>query len=206
STTTSVSKALALFLSLSFSTTPPLHVRYIEKKTLLCSNWVGLGILSSVGLGTDTFLLYLVRTIVTLAAYECGSVDFPESPYPDQIVCSLQNAPALGSHVEQVGVEAAWGAGTAIGELPPYFMARAARMSDHRFEEILDQTLDFVNRGKVAVQKLIQRVGFFGILACASFHKFQIHCFDLAGITSTLEKAVIKMHIQVNRCLSYMNS
>lgn len=42
---------------------PPVqHVRYIEKKTLLCSNWVGLGILSSVGLGTDTFLLYLVRT------------------------------------------------------------------------------------------------------------------------------------------------
>lgn len=40
------------------------------------------------------------------------------------------------------------GAGRAIGELPPYFMARAARVSgaepDHedynRFEEILDQT------------------------------------------------------------------
>ena len=40
------------------------------------------------------------------------------------------------------------GAGTAIGELPPYFMARAARLSGadpddedyQRFEEILDQT------------------------------------------------------------------
>ena len=34
-----------------------------------------------------------------------------------------------------------WGAGTAIGELPPYFMARAARLSgadldDDEFEEI----------------------------------------------------------------------
>lgn len=156
------------------------YVRYMEKKSLWCAYWVGLGILSSVGLGTGlhTFLLYLGPHIasVTLAAYECGSVDFPEPPYPDQIVCPQQEAPAPGA--EQVGVEAAgadglvgsaaiqgsislwtiiskvrleacmWGAGTAIGELPPYFMARAARLSGanpddedyQRFEEMLDQT------------------------------------------------------------------
>lgn len=44
---------------------------------------------------------------MTLAAYECGSVDFPEPPYPDQIVCPQQEAPAPGSDAEQVGVEAA---------------------------------------------------------------------------------------------------
>ena len=47
--------------------------------------------LSSVGLGTGlhTFLLYLGPHIasVTLAAYECGSTDFPSPPYPDSIVC-----------------------------------------------------------------------------------------------------------------------
>ncbi|XP_041807575.1 vacuole membrane protein 1-like isoform X1 [Chelmon rostratus] len=228
------------------------YVRYMEKKTLWCAYWVGLGILSSVGLGTGlhTFLLYLGPHIasVTLAAYECGSVDFPEPPYPDQIVCPQQEAPAPGSDAEQVGVEAAgadgavgsvaiqgsislwtiiskvrleacmWGAGTAIGELPPYFMARAARLSGadpddedyQRFEEMLDQTesaQDFATRAKVAVQKLIQRVGFFGILACASIPN---PLFDLAGITcghflvpfwtffgaTLIGKAVIKMHIQ----------
>ncbi|XP_030293537.1 vacuole membrane protein 1-like isoform X1 [Sparus aurata] len=228
------------------------YVRYMEKKTLWCAYWVGLGILSSVGLGTGlhTFLLYLGPHIasVTLAAYECGSVDFPEPPYPDQIVCPQQEAPAPGSDAQQVGVEAAgvdelvgsaaihgsislwtiiskvrleacmWGAGTAIGELPPYFMARAARLSGadpddedyQRFEEILDQTQsaqDFATRAKVAVQKLIQRVGFFGILACASIPN---PLFDLAGITcghflvpfwtffgaTLIGKAVIKMHIQ----------
>ncbi|XP_031166719.1 vacuole membrane protein 1 isoform X1 [Sander lucioperca] len=225
------------------------YVRYMEKKTLWCAYWVGLGILSSVGLGTGlhTFLLYLGPHIasVTLAAYECGSVDFPEPPYPDQIVCPQQNSPAPDSDAEQVGVEAAaavgsaaiqgsislwtiiskvrleacmWGAGTAIGELPPYFMARAARLSGtdpddedyQRFEEILDQTQstqDFATRAKVAVQKLIQRVGFFGILACASIPN---PLFDLAGITcghflvpfwtffgaTLIGKAVIKMHIQ----------
>ncbi|KAM9347975.1 vacuole membrane protein 1-like isoform 2-T2 [Symphorus nematophorus] len=229
------------------------YVRYMEKKTLWCAYWVGLGILSSVGLGTGlhTFLLYLGPHIasVTLAAYECGSVDFPEPPYPDQIVCPQQEAPAAGSDAEQVGVEAAgvdglvgsaraiqgsislwtiiskvrleacmWGAGTAIGELPPYFMARAARLSganpddeDYQgFEEMLDQTesaQDFATRAKVAVQKLIQRVGFLGILACASIPN---PLFDLAGITcghflvpfwtffgaTLIGKAVIKMHIQ----------
>lgn len=39
------------------------YVQYLEKKFLWCAYWVGLGILSSVGLGTGlhTFLLYLVR-------------------------------------------------------------------------------------------------------------------------------------------------
>lgn len=50
--------------------------------------WVGLGVLSSVGLGTGlhTFLLYLGPHIasVTLAAYECNSLDFPRPPYPDE--------------------------------------------------------------------------------------------------------------------------
>ncbi|CAJ1064617.1 vacuole membrane protein 1-like isoform X1 [Xyrichtys novacula] len=229
------------------------YVRYMEKKTLWCAYWVGLGILSSVGLGTGlhTFLLYLGPHIasVTLAAYECGSVDFPEPPYPDQIVCPQQEAPAPGSDAGSVGVEAAgadgvvgsaavqgsislwtiiskvrleacmWGAGTAIGELPPYFMARAARLSGvdpddedyQRFEEMLDDETqsaqDFPSRAKVAVQKLIQRVGFFGILACASIPN---PLFDLAGITcghflvpfwtffgaTLIGKAVIKMHIQ----------
>ncbi|XP_072772944.1 vacuole membrane protein 1 isoform X3 [Taeniopygia guttata] len=147
------------------------YVRYMEKKFFWCAYWVGLGILSSVGLGTGlhTFLLYL-------------------------------------------------GAGTAIGELPPYFMARAARLSGaepddeeyQEFEEMLEHAetaQDFASRAKVAVQNLVQKVGFFGILACASIPN---PLFDLAGITcghflvpfwtffgaTLIGKAVIKMHIQ----------
>uniref|UniRef100_I3KLW3 Vacuole membrane protein 1 n=1 Tax=Oreochromis niloticus TaxID=8128 RepID=I3KLW3_ORENI len=203
------------------------YVCYMEKKTLWCAYWVGLGILSSVGLGTGlhTFLLYLGPHIasVTLAAYECGSVDFPEPPYPEQIVCpqqeTLQGKVSLWTILSKVRLEACmWGAGTAIGELPPYFMARAARLSGtepddedyQEFEEMLDQAeaaQDFSSRAKVAVQKLIQRVGFFGILACASIPN---PLFDLAGITcghflvpfwtffgaTLIGKALIKMHIQ----------
>ncbi|XP_070290369.1 vacuole membrane protein 1 isoform X1 [Salvelinus sp. IW2-2015] len=225
------------------------YVQHMEKRFLWCAYWVGLGILSSVGLGTGlhTFLLYLGPHIasVTLAAYECGSVDFPEPPYPEQVICpqeevllggteavaqagveglagvaaAVQGSISLWTIVSKVRLEACmWGAGTAIGELPPYFMARAARLSGEEpddedyeeFGELLEQaetSQDFATRAKLAVQKMVQRVGFFGILACASIPN---PLFDLAGITcghflvpfwtffgaTLIGKAIIKMHIQ----------
>ena len=110
-----------------------------------------------------------------------------------------------------------WGAGTAIGELPPYFMARAARLSgdedpDNEDLEELDELLhsestDLFTRAKKAVPKIVERVGFFGILLFASIPN---PLFDLAGITcghclvpfwtffgaTLIGKAVVKMHIQ----------
>uniref|UniRef100_A0AAR2KTC2 Vacuole membrane protein 1 n=1 Tax=Pygocentrus nattereri TaxID=42514 RepID=A0AAR2KTC2_PYGNA len=160
---------------------------------------------------------------VTLAAYECGSVNFPEPPYPAQIICPeeevVQDSVSLWTIMSKVRLEACmWGAGTAIGELPPYFMARAARLSGagpddedyEEFEEMLEQAQsaqDFATRAKLAVQNLVQKVGFLGILACASIPN---PLFDLAGITcghflipfwtffgaTLIGKAVIKMHIQ----------
>ncbi|XP_073429079.1 vacuole membrane protein 1 isoform X2 [Dendrobates tinctorius] len=160
---------------------------------------------------------------VTLAAYECNSVNFPEPPYPDEIICpdeeTVDGAITLWTIISKVRLEACmWGAGTAIGELPPYFMARAARLSGaepddeeyEEFEEMLEhaQTAqDFASRAKLAVQNLVQKVGFLGILACASIPN---PLFDLAGITcghflvpfwtffgaTLIGKAIIKMHIQ----------
>uniref|UniRef100_A0A915HX85 Uncharacterized protein n=1 Tax=Romanomermis culicivorax TaxID=13658 RepID=A0A915HX85_ROMCU len=63
----------------------------LERKASWWIYWIFLGILSSVGLGTGlhTFLLYLGPHIaaVTLAAYECQTLRFPEPPYPNQILC-----------------------------------------------------------------------------------------------------------------------
>lgn len=136
---------LVLLLSVVAYHSPGPHqalVVDIEKQVLWCLYWLGLGVLSSVGLGTGlhTFLLYLGPHIaaVTLAAYECGTLDFPSPPYPDSIICppeekssAAQLIPVtLWSIMSKVRLEAMmWGAGTALGELPPYFMARAARLS-----------------------------------------------------------------------------
>lgn len=78
-----------------------------------------------------------------------------------------------------------WGAGTALGELPPYFMARAARLSGYDpddaedlkdFEELqkkreLGEKLNLFEKLKLGMERIVERVGFFGILACASVSK-----------------------------------
>jgi vacuole membrane protein 1 len=75
-----------------------------------------------------------------------------------------------------------WGAGTALGELPPYFMARAARLSGYdpedaedlqEFEELqkkreLGEKLNLFEKLKLGMERIVERVGFLGILACAS--------------------------------------
>ncbi|XP_055935579.1 vacuole membrane protein 1-like isoform X2 [Argiope bruennichi] len=206
------------------------HQKYVvrvEKEILRCAYWIGLGVLSSVGLGTGlhTFVLYLGPHIaaVTLAAYECNSLDFPQPPYPDEIICpegdSSNNIISILAIMSKVRLEAfMWGLGTALGELPPYFMAKAARLSgqdpdDEDFEELLQLKRNkpgeqsFYDRAKLTIQNLVERVGFFGILACASIPN---PLFDLAGITcghflvpfwtffgaTLIGKAIIKMHIQ----------
>jgi membrane protein YqaA with SNARE-associated domain len=136
-----------------------------------------------------------------------------------------------------------WGFGTALGELPPYFMARAARISgmnteDEELEEFADLlqrkkkadpstlVLDLIfipseskficefnfqswlERGKLWIEDLVEKVGFWGILACASIPN---PLFDLAGITcghflvpfttfftaTVIGKAIVKTHLQM---------
>lgn len=66
------------------------YMLQLELHVLWGLYWIGLGILSSVGLGTGlhTFLLYLGPFIasVTLAAFTCDSVNFPAPPYPNEYV------------------------------------------------------------------------------------------------------------------------
>lgn len=144
------------------------------------------------GTGLHTFVLYLGPHIaaVTMAAYECGGLNFPQPPYPDQIICpttvdALWTVGILNI-MKKVRVESMlWGAGTALGELPPYFMARAARISrqSHKNEEndqdelkelealeALEsgENISFVIRAKLAMKHFVQKAGFLGILACAS--------------------------------------
>ena len=58
-----------------------------------------------------------------------------------------------------------WGAGTAIGELPPYFMARAARLSGH---DDFDVETESSGAWAQLIKKTVEKAGFWGILVCAS--------------------------------------
>ncbi|XP_058791700.1 vacuole membrane protein 1 isoform X2 [Phymastichus coffea] len=225
---------LTLFFALARLSGPQQELfKTWEAQVRWCLYWIGLGVLSSVGLGTGlhTFVLYLGPHIaaVTMAAYECGALNFPEPPYPDQIICPTTVdktwAVTIFNIMSKVRIEAImWGAGTALGELPPYFMARAARTSrqssrDQEFDqdelkelealEALEsgENVPIIMRAKLAMKHFVQKAGFLGIMACASIPN---PLFDLAGLTcghylipfwtffgaTLLGKAIIKMHIQ----------
>uniref|UniRef100_A0A182T6R0 Vacuole membrane protein 1 n=1 Tax=Anopheles maculatus TaxID=74869 RepID=A0A182T6R0_9DIPT len=114
---------------------------------------------------------------------------------PDDNVPKNLIIPSLWSIMAKVRYEAfLWGAGTALGELPPYFMAKAARLSGNNAEELENlqeleklqkrkekgEKIGLFDKGKLMMEDIVERVGFFGILLCASIPN---PLFDLAGIT-----------------------
>eukprot|EP01017_Pseudomicrothorax_dubius_P011695 TRINITY_DN1441_c0_g1_i1.p1 TRINITY_DN1441_c0_g1~~TRINITY_DN1441_c0_g1_i1.p1 ORF type:complete len:402 (-),score=94.10 TRINITY_DN1441_c0_g1_i1:129-1334(-) len=204
-------------------------VSYLEDIAFFVIWWVGLGVASSIGFGTGlhTFVLYLGPHIakVTMIANECGYLPkmlpsrwrfslFDDCPTP------TENSLSIVDILFMVQLEALlWGLGTAIGELPPYFVARAARLSGKdEIEEIAQleeemktknmSELPFMERAKIYIYKGLQKYGFLTVMLCASIPN---PLFDLAGLTcghflipfrtfftaTSLGKAVIKVHIQM---------
>lgn len=103
---------------------------------------------SFIGSGLHTFVLYLGPHIAlfTLKATLCGRVDLKSAPYdtiqlkrvpswldrscsefgPPLMISAAGSRVPLTSILPQVQLEAIlWGIGTALGELPPYFISRA---------------------------------------------------------------------------------
>ncbi|KAJ0982302.1 hypothetical protein J5N97_010557 [Dioscorea zingiberensis] len=205
--------------------------------------WLALGVASSIGLGSGlhTFVLYLGPHIAlfTIKAMKCGRVDLKSAPY-DTI--QLKKGPSWlekdcfefgpplypstpGSLVKipvsillpHVQLEAVlWGIGTALGELPPYFISSAARMSGNKLdamEELDTSSKDdgfvsaFLKQLKRWLLTHAQHLNFFTILILASVPN---PLFDLAGImcgqfgipfwkfflATLIGKAIIKTHIQ----------
>ncbi len=174
------------------------------------------------GSGLHTFVLYLGPHIakVALAATTCHSLDFAtwgENAYQ----CTPQPADSASAASVTLWtiflkIQMAcflWGAGTAIGELPPYFMSRAAAQAGEKMAELNDIHGDeakaetLMDRAKVFILAALQKYGFWAILACASIPN---PLFDLAGLAcghfgvpfftffgaTFIGKAVVKAHGQ----------
>ncbi|CAE5956614.1 unnamed protein product [Arabidopsis arenosa] len=214
------------------------HVKHLEELseyTRFGLWWIFLGVASSIGLGSGlhTFVLYLGPHIAlfTIKAMQCGRVDLKSAIY-DTI--QLKRSPSwldkpchefgspvfssgvpLSSILPQVQIEAIlWGLGTALGELPPYFISRAASLSGGKMEELETCSGDDngfiakrVNQIKGWLLSHSQYLNFFTILILASVPN---PLFDLAGImcgqfekpfwefflATLIGKAIIKTHIQ----------
>ncbi|CAK8539157.1 unnamed protein product [Lathyrus sativus] len=207
--------------------------------------WVALGVASSIGLGSGlhTFVLYLGPHIAlfTIKAMQCGRVDLKSAPYdtiqlkrgpswldkdcsqfgPPLFLSEYGSRVPLSSILPQVQVEAVlWGLGTAIGELPPYFISRAARLSGSKvdgMEELDSDDKGVLNQIKCWFLSHTQHLNFFTILVLASVPN---PLFDLAGImcgqfgvpfwnfflATLIGKAIIKTHIQTVFIISVCNN
>ncbi|KAG4179601.1 hypothetical protein ERO13_A10G114700v2 [Gossypium hirsutum] len=134
------------------------HVEEVSRYVRFGLWWIVLGVASSIGLGSGlhTFVLYLGPHIAffTIKAMQCGRTDLKSAPYdtiqlksgpswldkscgefgPPLFSSSQGSRVPISSILPQVQMEATlWGLGTALGELPPYFISRAASLSGGKF-------------------------------------------------------------------------
>lgn len=161
--------------------------------------WFGLGVLSSIGLGTGMHsgILFLFPHIfrIVSASKACPSMDFDATCDMWWQDCSMEcNTPAA----EMKGVEASfmqcvmaclipamlWGGGTATGEIPPYAISRAAALSgqvDEELEEMMGETKgeDPFSKMKAWMVDFVEKHGFMGILVMSAWPNA---AFDLVGI------------------------
>jgi membrane protein YqaA with SNARE-associated domain len=198
-------------------------IHALQKEATWSIYWLLLGVASSIGLGTGlhTFVLFLGPHIaqVTMFAYSCGHLEFAEHG-ADSFQCHpMENTTpvTIWNLFYKVQWECfCWGFGTALGELPPYFMARAAALSGRAIDELQEiealrkesgAQLSLKDRLVLSVHDFVKRMGFVGILLFASIPN---PLFDLAGIicghflipfstffgATMIGKALIKSSIQ----------
>ena len=212
------------------------HVREAELWTEYVLWWLGLGVLSSIGFGSGMHsgLLFLFPHIlkVCLAAEKCSSLDFDVRVdawwRSDGFHCggnnTINSSSSSSSTTTTLAAAAAavgflpillkvlptsmlWGAGTAIGEIPPYvlsYQAAKAGEKNSEFEASLGGTTTTTDAGggggvgsksgsnmfsapfvrviaatKAWMLQFIQSHGFWGILLLAAYPNA---AFDLCGI------------------------
>uniref|UniRef100_K3WHL0 VTT domain-containing protein n=1 Tax=Globisporangium ultimum (strain ATCC 200006 / CBS 805.95 / DAOM BR144) TaxID=431595 RepID=K3WHL0_GLOUD len=186
--------------------------------------WVGLGVLSSVGLGTGMHsgILFLFPHIflVVQGAEECRSVNFDSRNHMwfREFEASCQGAPLEGGVTfaaifwKVFWPSLLWGAGTAAGEIPPYALSRAAKLAGQRneeFEEITESKSQYnlMNSMKDWMIRFLEKHGFWGVLLMSAWPNV---AFDLCGIccghflmpfwtffgATLIGKALIKVNLQ----------
>lgn len=191
--------------------------------------WVMLGVLSSIGLGTGMHsgLLFLFPHIYrTCAAVQrCGNANFwtyPTNffygPRERLFVClAPESQPELAASkmslveylVKVVPACMLWGAGTALGEVPPYALSYAAALQGRHEDDLQESAAayDMISLATNWTLQKVRRYGFWAILLLAAWPNM---AYDLCGMAcgqflmpfstffsaTLIGKAVIKVNLQ----------
>ncbi|KAI9911306.1 hypothetical protein PsorP6_009604 [Peronosclerospora sorghi] len=216
-----------LLLWLAASSYDGPHRRILDEfnqSVKFCVWWLGLGVLSSVGLGTGMHsgILFLFPHIflVVQGAEECKSLDFDTRHHmwfhPFEANCNSvphESTVTFAAIFRKVFLPCMlWGAGTAAGEIPPYALSRAAKLAGQRndeFEEIAESksSYNIMNSMKDWMIRFLEKHGFWGVLLMSAWPNM---AFDLCGIccghflmpfwtffgATLIGKALIKVNMQ----------
>jgi hypothetical protein len=170
-------------------------VQGLDRLLAFVAWWVGLGVLSSVGLGSGMHsgLLFLFPHMFKLvaASKRCKGGAFDSGCDVWNQECSMA-CKHVGSaeppffEVVALVLPAAvlWGAGTAMGEVPPYAVSRAAALAgekDEELSELMGETdkKDVISQMKTWMVKFVEQWGFLGIFLMSAWPNA---AFDLVGI------------------------
>ncbi|EPR56615.1 putative TDC1 [Toxoplasma gondii TgCatPRC2] len=167
--------------------------------------WVGLGVLSSIGLGSGMHsgLLFLFPQIyfICATAEVCGNLEFDARSNMwenvlkpgEYFACGPLSASGDGARVTFLGLvwkafpyALLWGFGTALGELPPYaasYAAARSKLADEEFAELEEEIRagkpSMVTRMKVWMLELVQNYGALSVFLLSCWPNM---LFDLCGI------------------------
>jgi len=192
--------------------------------------WLVLGILSSIGFGTGLHsgIMFLWPHVISviIKAETSQSTRFPASynhpcfasPSPSPNDDSYSN---LNTLLLVLPAVIFWGSGTAIGELPPYFITRAAKRSGKGAIEMdseLKEAEEQMKNGSIVAWLKVKTIdftrnnGFVGILLLASWPNA---AFDMCGMAcgwldmpfwtffgaTLIGKGFIKVTLQSTACI-----
>jgi len=191
--------------------------------------WLVLGILSSIGFGTGLHsgIMFLWPHVIQIIskAESCDSTRFAASyNHPCAMQCASQHDGSysyLNTLLLLLPSVVVWGSGTAIGELPPYFITRAAKQAGKQAtdldEELAEAREQMGTSGiawlKVKTIEFTEKNGFVGILLLASWPNA---AFDMCGMAcgwlempfwtffgaTLLGKGLVKVTLQSAACIA----
>jgi membrane protein YqaA with SNARE-associated domain len=161
--------------------------------------WLGLGVLSSIGLGTGLHsgMLFLFPHIATVcrSAEACCSVAFDSRknawfamPAGDLFPCpadarqpcdAAAAVPYSALLLKNLAPAILWGMGTALGEVPPYLLSRAAAKASRAKQLSGPPSSGLMERSKAWMERVLQRNGFWGLVALAAWPN---SLFDFVGV------------------------
>ena len=171
------------------STFPSALIIYLFDMIFTITKWISLGIISSIGLGSglNTGLLFLfpLVTQATLTATRCGHTDFDLSGR-NALVCdenldSNLQASSIMVFFKVLPITILWGAGCAIGEVPPFYIAQNLKKTGKKIEHYLNNNSRILKWINDSIIKLLKKHDFTTILFLASWPNM---FFDMCGMAA----------------------